>query len=216
MSGRFVSSNDDTDQTELDDTHLAESIVTHNLVVSSSLLWTSLLISSRHGQALCCDRFMWAAGFVVSPGKPRGPHTERSGQEPHTPGGTKCALWGCQGTRPSPTSLTHAESFAYPSAVLKQALEDQLTQVNKGLSKRSRSYRNPRRCWMRGKPTLRRPRRVWQLWTRSQGFRKGSCGGYIREVYWSAELTGGVVLVDSVGPTLRGAARPAPHTSRRD
>ena len=39
------------------------------------------------------------------------------------------------------------------------------------------------------------------------GFRKGSCGGYIREVHRSAELMGGVVSVDTVGPTLRGAAR---------
>ena len=35
----------------------------------------------------------------------------------------------------------------------------------------------------------------------------GSCGGHIREVHWSAEPTGGDVLVDSVGPTLRGAAK---------
>ena len=29
--------------------------------------------------------------------------------------------------------------------------------------------------------------------------------GYIREVHWSAELMGGAVLVNTVGPTLRGA-----------
>ena len=64
------------------------------------------------------------------------------------------------------------------------------------------------------------------LWSR-RSFRKGFCGGvdgvsrcntvfqsetgggagYIREVHWSADLMGGVILIDTAGPTLRGAAR---------
>ena len=47
----------------------------------------------------------------------------------HTPGGTKCVLREC-----SPRRVVR-----HPLAMLKQALEDELTQFNKGLSKRMRS-----------------------------------------------------------------------------
>ena len=49
VSGAFDSSNDDTDQTELDDTRHAESIATHNFVVFKQSFEDHLLNSTRHG-----------------------------------------------------------------------------------------------------------------------------------------------------------------------
>ena len=49
------------------------------------------VIVSQMTFAMCWDRFMGAVGWRWAQ-ENRGSHTARSGQEPHTPGGTKCVL----------------------------------------------------------------------------------------------------------------------------
>ena len=76
----FVSSNVVTDQTELDDSHLAESIATHDLVGFEQSLEDQLAQFYKAWVKVKAVVVLWqiyeGCGLAVSPGKPRVPHCE--------------------------------------------------------------------------------------------------------------------------------------------
>ena len=75
MSGRLY---DDTDQTELDDTHLVEPIATHNLVVFMQFFEDQLAQFYKAWVKVKAGVVSWqiyvGCGLAVSPGKPQVPY----------------------------------------------------------------------------------------------------------------------------------------------
>ena len=67
-----------------------------------------------------------------------------------------------------------------------------------------------------GKADLTKAEKSLAALDSSQATVKGSCGGHIREVHWSAELTGGVVLVAACAGVPHCEERPSAAHSRRD
>ena len=124
---------------------------------------------------------------------------------PHTPGGTKYFVplkplkrgrLGVSGPRPSPTSLaTPSRSLPISGAQTGSLGPACTSQQGSGECEGGRTgIHDVAGCGER------RPcegREEFGSFGLVAGFRKGSCGGYIREVHWSAELMGGVVLVDT-------------------